>query len=80
MHEETLDIVEFHEVGKNFLEVLHNLLIVMVLYEVGMLYLQVRSNLVHCRYLHEVVRKLPPGFCAFFEQTRRLEILLSIAY
>ena len=62
--EETLGIVEFHEVGENFLEVLHKVLIVVVLYEVGILYLQVHSNLLHFRSLHEVVRKLPPGLCA----------------
>ena len=51
LHEETLGIVEFHEVGKtllevlhevsrNFLEILHRVLIIVVLYEVGILYLQ----------------------------------------
>ena len=53
--------MEFYEVVKNFLEVLHEILIVVVLYEVGILYLQVHSNLLYFRSLHEVVKKLPPG-------------------
>ena len=59
LHEESLGIVEFCEVG-NFLEVLHEIFLVVVLYEVGILYLLVHSNLLHSRSLHEVVRKLPP--------------------
>ena len=58
LHGETLGIVEFHEVGRNFLGVLHKVLIVVVPYYVGILYLQVHSNF---RSLHEVVRKLPSG-------------------
>ena len=57
LHEESLGIVEFCEVGRNFLEVLHEILLVVVLYEVGILYLLVHSNLLHIRSLHEVVRK-----------------------
>ena len=64
LHEETLGIVEFHEVGRNFLEVLHEIILVVVLYEVGILYLLVHSNLLYIRSLHEVVRKLPPGLGA----------------
>ena len=63
LHEEFLGIVEFCEVGRNFLEVLHEILLVVVLYEVGILYLLVHSNLLHIRSLHEVVRKLSPGLC-----------------
>ena len=33
-----LGVLEFHELGSNFLEVLHYVLIVVVLYEVGILY------------------------------------------
>ena len=65
MHEESSGIVKFREVGRNFLEVLHDILLVVVLYEVGILYLLFNSNLLHIRSLHEVVRKLvrnlPPG-------------------
>ena len=50
--------MEFHEVDRNFLEVLHEIILVVVLYEVDILYLLVHSNLLHIRSLHEVVRKL----------------------
>ena len=43
LHEESLGIVEFCEVG-NFLEVLHEIFLVVALYEVGILYLLVHSN------------------------------------
>ena len=59
-HEESSGIVEFHEVGRNFFEVLHEMIIVVVLYEVGIFYLLVHRNL-RIRSLHEVVRKLPLG-------------------
>ena len=39
LHEEFLGIVEFCEVGRNFLEALYEILLVVVLYEVGILYL-----------------------------------------
>ena len=55
--EESLGIVEFHEVDRNLLEVLHEITLVVVLYEVGILYLLVHSNILHIRSLHEVVRK-----------------------
>ena len=66
LHEEFLGIVEFHEVVKNFLKVVHKVLIVVVLYEIGIVYLPVHSNRHfrcsrHFRSLHEVVRKLPAG-------------------
>ena len=61
LHDESLGNVEFHEVGRNFIEVLHEIIPVVVLYEVGILYLLVHSNLLHIRWLHEVVRKLLPG-------------------
>ena len=63
LHEKTLGIVEFHGVCKNFLEVLHKVLIVVVLYEVGILYLQVHSNLLDFKSLHKVVRKLASKDC-----------------
>ena len=56
-HEESLGIVEFCEVGRNFPQVLHEILLVVVLYEVGILYLHVHSNLLHIRSLHELARK-----------------------
>ena len=62
LHEETLGIVEFHEVGRTLLEVLHEIILVVMLYEVGIFYLLVHGNLLHITSLHEVVRKLPQGF------------------
>ena len=70
LHEQTLGIVEFHEVGKNFLRVLHKVLVVVVLYELGILSLHVHSNLLHFRSLHKVVRKLPPGLHAVILRCR----------
>ena len=61
--------MEFCEVGRNFLEVLHAIVLVLVLYEVGILYI-LYSNLLHIRYLHEVVRKLPPGLRVVCSGTR----------
>ena len=56
-----LGIVEFYEVGRNLLELLHKVLHVVVLYEVGILL--VHNNLLHSRSLHEVVRKFHQVLC-----------------
>ena len=55
-----LGIVEFHELARGFLGVLHEVLLVVVLCEGDIPYLLVHNNLLHNRYLVEVVRKLPP--------------------
>ena len=80
LHEETLGIAEFHEVGKNSLGVLHKVLIVVVLYEVSILYLQVHSNLLRFRYLHEVVRKLPPRLRAVILHCRYFSDVLPFYF
>ena len=86
LHEESLGIVEFCEVGRNFLKVLHETLLVVVLYEVGILYLLVHSNLLHIRSLHEVERKLPPGLrvvilhCRYWSDVLHFYFILPLIY
>ena len=75
-----LGIVEFCEVGRNFFEVLHEILFVVVLYEIGILYILVHSNLLHTRSLHEVVRKLPPGLRVVILHRRYWSDILHINY
>ena len=86
LHEQTLSIAEFHEVGKNFLRVLHKVLVVVVLYELGILSLHVHSNLLHFRSLHKVVRKLPPGLpvvilhCRYWSGVLHFYFILPLIY
>ena len=88
LHEETLGIVEFHEIGKNFLELLHKISKVVVLYEVGIgrLCLQVHSNLRHSIYLLEVTRKSIPGLravilhCGYWSDVPRFYVAFDIFF
>ena len=78
--------MEFHEVDRNFLKVLHEIILVVVLYEVGILYLLVHSNLLHIRSLHEVVRKLPSGLrvvilhCRYWSDVLHFYFILPLIY
>ena len=75
-----------YEVGRNFLEVLHEILLVVVLYEVGILYLLVHSNLLYIRSLLEVVRKLPLGLhvvilhCRYWSYVLQFYFILPLMY
>ena len=60
LHKGIIGIVDFHEVARNFLEVLYEVFLVVLLCEVGILYLLVHKNLLHSKSLHKVVSKLPP--------------------
>ena len=86
LHEETLSIVEFHKVGRNFLEVLQEISLIVVLHDIGILYLLVHGNLLHIRSLHEVIRKLPPGlrvvilFCRYWSKVLHFCFILPLIY
>ena len=85
-NEESLSIAEFREVGRNFFEILHEILLVVVVYEVGILYLLVHSNLLRIRSLHEVIRKLPSGLrvvilhCRYWSDVLHFYFILPLIY
>ena len=86
LHEQSLGIVYLCEVGRNFLEVLYAILLVVVLYEVDILYLLVHNNLLHIRSLHGVLRRLHPRLrvvilhCRYWSDVLHFYSILPLIY